>query len=104
MCNDDCDPPLLHRSFPLLFAEGVACMRTKKIAIAGCGGVGGSVASTLARMGVTRFQLSDLANFDLPDMNRQWGASHKTLGRHKVEVYRDMIKDIQPDAEISLFP
>ncbi len=104
MFNENCDPKFLHRSFPILTDEGIKRLGKCTVASAGCGGIAGSTMLTLARMGVKKFYLSDPANFDLPDMNRQWGATHKALGRRKVDVYREMLLDIHPDAEIKLFP
>src|SRR5688572_6245448 len=93
-----CEPEFLNRSFPILTEQGIRSLASRKVVVAGCGGVGGSLAVTLARMGVGKFHLSDPANFDQPDMNRQWGALNSTLGRPKVEVYREMIKDINTSA------
>jgi molybdopterin/thiamine biosynthesis adenylyltransferase len=98
------EPEFLNRSFPILSEKGIRHLATRRIAVAGCGGVGGSLAMTLARMGAGKFHLSDPANFDKPDMNRQWGALNSTLGRPKVDVYRDLISDINPQTEIKLFP
>ncbi len=101
--DDQCDPAFLHRSFPLLSAEGIANLGTRKVAIAGCGGVGAGVALTLARMGVGQYHLSDPGRFDVPDINRQWGATHRTVGKLKTEVYEGMLRDINPAAEIRTF-
>lgn len=97
-------PEFLNRSFPLLTPEGIRHLGLKKVVVAGCGGVGGAMAITLARMGIRKFHLADPAPFDEPDMNRQWGAFRKNLGRPKVDIYREMILDIHPDAEIKIFP
>ncbi|MCM8794182.1 MAG: ThiF family adenylyltransferase [Candidatus Omnitrophica bacterium] len=85
-------------------AEGIAHLGTRSIAVAGCGGVGGAHALTMARMGVGRFHLSDPGLFDEPDINRQWGATVKTLGKKKVNVYRQMLLEINPDLQIETFP
>lgn len=93
----------LDRSVPFLTPKGIQTLKTKTVAIAGCGGVGGIAAVTLARMGIGRFHLADPGKFDHPDMNRQVGASAKTLGKNKAVVYREMIQDINPYAKITIW-
>lgn len=79
-------------------------LRQKRIAIAGMGGAGGFHLLTLARLGVEKFYIADLDTFELANFNRQAGASLSTLGRAKVEVLAGMARDINPDAEIRVFP
>lgn len=79
-------------------------LRQKRIAIAGMGGAGGFHLLTLARLGVEKFYIADLDTFELANFNRQAGASLSTLGRPKVEVLAGMARDINPDAEIRVFP
>lgn len=79
-------------------------LRQKRVAIAGMGGVGGSHLLTLARLGVEKFNIGDLDTFEVANINRQAGASMSTLGRAKVEVLAEMVRDINPEADIRLFP
>lgn len=79
-------------------------LRTKRVAIAGMGGVGGFHLLTLARLGVEKFNIADLDTFELANINRQAGASLSTLGRPKVDVLAEMAHDINPEADIRLFP
>lgn len=81
-----------------------ALLRTKKIAIAGLGGVGGSHLITLSRLGVGKFSISDLDVFELANFNRQAGASISHLDQPKVEVMKQMALDINPEMEITTFP
>lgn len=78
-------------------------LRKAKVAIAGAGGVGGTYALTLARLGVGRFSLADFDEFDVHNFNRQVGAMMSTVGRSKVQVMAEMIRDINPEAEIEVF-
>lgn len=93
----------LNRSIPLLTSAGVEYLASRKLVVAGCGGVGGAMALTMCRMGIGSFHLADPAIFDPPDMNRQWGALGSTMDRNKAEVYRDLILDINPDAHVQVF-
>jgi len=79
-------------------------LRHTGVAVAGVGGVGGSHLLTLARLGVGRFNIADFDHFELHNMNRQAGAFHSTLGREKVEVLREKILEINPEAVVRSFP
>ncbi|MBI1285802.1 MAG: ThiF family adenylyltransferase [Thiobacillus sp.] len=79
-------------------------LRTKRIAIAGMGGVGGFHLLTLARLGVEKFYIADLDSFELANLNRQAGAAMSSLGLPKVDVLAGMARDINPDADIRVFP
>lgn len=79
-------------------------LRGKKIAIAGLGGVGGSHLVTLTRLGIGKFNISDLDIFELANFNRQAGASTSHLEKAKVEVMKQLALDINPELEIGTFP
>jgi molybdopterin/thiamine biosynthesis adenylyltransferase len=81
-----------------------AILRTKRVAIAGGGGVGGVHLLTLARLGITKFHIADFDTFDIPNFNRQVGANMSTLGQPKVDVLARMARDINPEIEIQVFP
>ena len=78
-------------------------LRNKKVAIAGMGGVGGVHLLTLARLGIGAFHIADFDVFDLVNFNRQVGATVSTLGKPKVDVLAAMVKDINPEAEVTTF-
>lgn len=73
------------------------------VAIAGLGGVGGGHALTLARLGIGGFRLADFDRFDIPNLNRQAGAFLSTIGKPKAAVIGAMVRDINPEARITLF-
>lgn len=79
-------------------------LRGARVAIAGMGGVGGIYAVTLARLGVGKFHLADFDTYDIANFNRQVGAMMSTRGKPKVEVIADMVRDINPEADIKIFP
>src|SRR6185312_7165213 len=81
-----------------------AKLRSKRVAIAGLGGVGGSHLLTLTRLGVQSFNLADLDRFGIENFNRQAGAFQSTLGQPKVDVVSRMARDINPDLDINQFP
>ena len=79
-------------------------LRTRRVAIAGLGGVGGSHLLTLTRLGIGRFHISDLDRFELVNFNRQAGAALPHLGRPKVEVLAELARNINPELDIETFP
>jgi molybdopterin/thiamine biosynthesis adenylyltransferase len=81
-----------------------ALLRTKRVAIAGGGGVGGVHLLTLARLGITKFHIADFDTFDLVNFNRQVGANMSTLGQPKADVLARMARDINPEIDIQIFP
>src|ERR1039457_3657211 len=75
-----------------------------RIAVAGAGGVGGLHLLTLARIDVGKFTIADFDTFDTVNINRQYGAFISTLGQPKGQVMFDMVRDINPLADVRLFP
>ena len=71
-----------------------------RVAVFGVGGVGGWCAEALVRSGVQRIVLVDDDAVAASNLNRQRQANPSTVGRQKVEVLREMLLDIVPDAEI----
>jgi molybdopterin/thiamine biosynthesis adenylyltransferase len=78
-------------------------LKSKRIAIAGLGGVGGSHLLTLVRLGVGKFNISDFDRFELPNFNRQAGATLSHLNQPKVDVLAKMALDINPTLDIKKF-
>ena len=79
-------------------------LQTRRVAIAGLGGVGGSHLLTLTRLGIGHFHLSDFDHFELHNFNRQAGASLPHLGQRKLDVAIQLARDINPELEITGFP
>ena len=86
----------------LIGKEGIEKLQKAKVAIFGIGGVGSFVVEGLARAGVGNFILIDNDDICLTNLNRQIIASHKTLGMSKVEVAKQRILDINPNAKIEI--
>jgi hypothetical protein len=79
-------------------------LRDCRVAIGGLGGVGGSHAITLARLGIGKFTISDLDTFDWPNMNRQAGAYASTIGQPKLDTMAETLADINPEVSLHLMP
>ncbi|HEY9192180.1 MAG TPA: ThiF family adenylyltransferase [Methyloversatilis sp.] len=81
-----------------------ARLRGARVAVAGLGGVGGFHVLTLCRLGIGAFCIADFDRFDVPNFNRQAGATVSTLGRNKIDVLAEQARDINPDIDLRLFP
>ena len=73
-----------------------------KVAIFGLGGVGSFVVEGLVRAGIGNFVLVDDDKICLTNLNRQIIATHKTIGKPKVEVAKERILDINPKAMVEI--
>jgi len=92
------------RNLGWLTAPEQNLLASKRVAIAGLGGVGGSHLLTLTRLGVGRFNLADFDVFELANFNRQAGATMQNLGRPKLEVMAELARNINPGLDLRLFP
>lgn len=87
----------------LLFGkEAMDKLQNSRVAVFGIGGVGGYVCEALVRSGVYHFDLIDDDKVCLTNLNRQIIATRKTVGQYKVDVMRERILEINPDADVSV--
>jgi tRNA A37 threonylcarbamoyladenosine dehydratase len=93
-------PTFLSRAVPLLKAEGIKKLSEPLIAYAGLGGVGGLGFLSLVRAGIGKFRIADNGIFNIEDLNRQAAAFETTVGKPKVEVYRELARQINPNIEV----
>lgn len=91
------------RTETLIGKEALEKLRSSYVAIFGVGGVGGYVAEALARAGIEKFDLIDNDTVNITNVNRQIIALHSTIGRDKVEVAKERILDINPNAKIKTY-
>lgn len=90
------------RTEMLIGSEGINRLSKAKVAVFGVGGVGGYVCEALARSGVGSFVLTDSDTVNITNINRQIIATEKTIGKYKVDVMRDRILDINPNAQVDV--
>lgn len=90
------------RNLGLISKSEQEVLRTKCVAIAGCGGVGGVHAHALARLGIGKFKLTDPDEYSVANFNRQIGANMQTIDRNKAEVMGEVILSINPDAIVEV--
>ena len=88
------------RTISLIGEDSFAKISNKKVMILGIGGVGGYVCEALARAGVGNFVLIDNDVVSKSNINRQIIALHSTSGKAKVDVMKQRILDINPQAKV----
>lgn len=76
--------------------EKLDTLRSKHVAVFGVGGVGSYVAEAFARCGIGSIDLYDNDTVSLTNINRQLIALHSTVGKDKVTVMKERIRDINP--------
>ena len=84
----------------LIGKEGIEKLHKAKVAIFGIGGVGSFVVEGLVRAGVENFILVDDDKVCLTNLNRQIIATRKTVGKYKVDVAKERILEINPNAKV----
>ena len=88
----------------LLFGkEAMEILNRVHVAVFGVGGVGGFTVEALVRSGIQHIDLIDDDKVCLTNLNRQIIALRSTVGKYKVDVMKERILDINPDAEVNVF-
>ena len=75
-------------------------LQSKRVILFGIGGVGSWCAETLIRTGLIHLSIVDDDVVQASNINRQLPATSLTIGRPKVEVLRERLLTINPDADI----
>lgn len=97
-------PERYSRLVLLLKEEGLDRLLHSRVMVLGLGGVGSSCCEALARAGVGSLVILDGDRVEESNINRQALAFLSTVGRLKVEVMGEMVKQINPDCELSRHP
>lgn len=92
----------LERTALLLGQETMERLEKTSVAVLGLGGVGGSAAEALCRMGIGRLILVDNDLVDDTNRNRQLLATAETVGLPKVEAAARRLRAINPQVELLL--
>ena len=87
----------------LLGSEAMEYLAQCRVAVFGVGGVGGYAVEALARSGIGALDLIDDDKVCLTNLNRQLHATHSTVGKYKVDVAEQRIRDINPDCRVTTY-
>ena len=88
------------RNIPALTEGECTLLGTKKVAVIGCGGLGGHIIELLARIGVGSITVVDGDVFEQTNLNRQLLSETALLGSSKAKAAADRIARINPDVQV----
>jgi hypothetical protein len=91
------------RTALLLGKASVEKLARKRVAVFGVGGVGGFVCEGLVRAGIGAIDIVDKDTVALSNLNRQLIALHSTVGKNKVDVLEERLKDINKNLIIKKY-
>lgn len=86
------------RTKRLLGDNAMEQLKNSRVAVFGIGGVGGHAVDALVRSGIGELDIIDSDEVAVSNINRQLIATYKTVGRKKVEVMKEHILEINPQA------
>lgn len=87
----------------LIGKEAVEKLKKAKVAVYGIGGVGSFVVEGLVRTGVGHITLVDNDIISISNLNRQIHATHQTIGKRKIDVMKQRILAINPQAIVDIY-
>ena len=87
----------------LLGEEAMKRLAGSRVAVFGVGGVGGYTVEALVRSGIGELDLIDDDKVCLTNINRQIIATHKTVGKYKVDVARERCLEINPNVKVNIY-
>lgn len=87
----------------LLGADGLEKLSKARVAVFGIGGVGGHAVEALARSGIGQLDLIDNDVVNVTNINRQMVATLDTVGKYKVDVAAEKIKNINPECVVRTY-
>ena len=90
------------RTEALLGEKAMERLKKARVAVFGIGGVGGHVVEALVRSGVGAVDIVDSDKVCLSNLNRQIIATESSIGKYKVDVMKERILDINPEAVVNV--
>ena len=93
----------LSRTELLIGKQSLERLKNSTVAVFGCGGVGSFALEALARSGIQNLVIIDNDIVDVTNINRQLIADTTTIGLPKVEVAKNRILKINPNAQITTY-
>lgn len=93
----------LTRTELLIGKNNLDKLASSKVAVFGVGGVGSFAVEALARSGVGNIVLIDNDVVCITNINRQLIALESTIGKSKVEIMKERILQINPEATVTIY-
>ena len=94
-------PARYQRNRNMISTQEQLTLFRSKVAVIGCGGLGGYVIEELARLGVGHIVAIDPDIFEEHNLNRQILSTPATLGKAKVEAALDRVAEINPAVTVT---
>lgn len=91
------------RNIPALSDAECELLQSKKIAVIGCGGLGGHLIELIARIGIGELVIVDGDRFSISNLNRQLLSESATIGKSKAYTAADRIHRINPELKVSVY-
>ena len=92
--------PRYARNIPALTEDECSLLQGKRVAVIGCGGLGGHLIDQLARIGVGFIRAVDGDVFEPSNLNRQLLSEVPLLGVSKAKAAADRVARVNPDTEV----
>ena len=93
---------MFQKNLEFLTEEQAEKISRRKVAVVGTGALGQMAAHELVRSGFERITLIDSDIMDESNFNRQLYAANSTMNQLKVNVLEKGLKDIRPEAQITV--
>lgn len=81
-----------------------ALLSTRRVFVAGCGGLGGYILEYLGRLGVGHLTAADGDTFNQSNLNRQLLSTGDTIGKNKALTARDRMEAVNPELSFTAVP
>ena len=94
---------LTDRNTGLLTEDQQLTLKNCCVAIFGVGGLGGVIAEILCRSGVGHIKIIEPDSFEASNLNRHVFCYKSTIGRKKIDVAEEFLKDIHPGIKIDKY-
>lgn len=88
------------RNIPALSDQECRLLRSKRVAVIGCGGIGGYLIELLSRIGVGYIRTVDGDVFEESNFNRQLLSEQPLMGRSKAKAAEARVQRINPRIEV----
>ncbi len=88
------------KNMNLLSAEENQRLKTFKVCVVGCGGLGGYVIELLGRMGIGSITAVDGDVFELSNLNRQLLSDEPSIGKSKAEAAVDRMAKVNSEIKV----
>ncbi len=88
------------KNFGVMDQKDYQVLKSKRVLVVGLGGLGGNLCNLLVRLGLHQLMLVDFDRYDTTNLNRQLFSNHNTINEYKVDIIKEELLKINPNATI----